>query len=162
MSGDDDYDVITVCTEDNKEFTVLKKHLRLSKTIVNIMEDGAFGVIPLPNITSSVFENIIRYLMLLEKNILPVGRAHTDLDLLGWEQHYMDSITLDMVREILLAANYLDCPTLLDCCTRYVAKVITDCKTAPIMRETLGIINDFEPGEEETIRKQNIWQDPVE
>ena len=57
-----------------------------------------------------------------------------------------------------MAANYLDCPGLLNLSCKKVAFMIKG-KTPQEIRDTFGIENDLTPEELEQIKKGNEWCD---
>ncbi|KAI0020499.1 Skp1 family, dimerization domain-containing protein [Xylariomycetidae sp. FL0641] len=64
--------------------------------------------------------------------------------------------TREGLLEVILAANYLDIKDLLDQACRTVADRLSG-KSTQQMREILGVENDFDPAEEEQLRKDNAW-----
>ncbi|VDP56534.1 unnamed protein product [Heligmosomoides polygyrus] len=61
-----------------------------------------------------------------------------------------------MIFELIMAANYLDIPGLLDDGCRKIASMMKG-KTPEEIRNMFNIANDFTPEEEEAIRKENAW-----
>jgi S-phase kinase-associated protein 1 len=60
------------------------------------------------------------------------------------------------VFRLIMAANFLDMKPLLDMGCKYIANLIRG-RSAEQIRQTLGLVNDFTPQEEERIRKENAW-----
>ncbi|PWA73567.1 S-phase kinase-associated protein 1-like protein [Artemisia annua] len=58
--------------------------------------------------------------------------------------------------EVILAANYLNIPALMDVTCQQMADLVK-CKTCEEVRETFHIENDFTPEEEEENRKKDPW-----
>ncbi|KAF3535106.1 hypothetical protein F2Q69_00023524 [Brassica cretica] len=65
-------------------------------------------------------------------------------------------VDLDTISELILAANYLNLPGLLDLSCQTLADYIKD-KTPEDVREIFKIQNDFTPEEEAAVRKENVW-----
>ena len=72
-----------------------------------------------------------------------------------WDADFV-SVDQEMVFEIILAANNLDIPSLLDLACAKVASLIKG-KTPEEIRETFNIVNDFTPEEEAQVRAENAW-----
>ena len=72
-----------------------------------------------------------------------------------WDADFV-SVDQEMVFEIILAANNLDIPSLLDLACAKVASLIKG-KTPEEIRETFNIVNDFTPEEEAQVREENAW-----
>lgn len=89
------------------------------------------------------------------KYIKPVGTEKRCDDILPWDLEFfkVDQVTLF---NLVLAANYLDIPILLDVSCKSIANLIKG-KTPEEIRATFNIKNDFTPEEEEFIRKENAW-----
>jgi len=62
----------------------------------------------------------------------------------------------DVVFELMLVANFLNIPSLLDLMCAVVATLIKG-KTPEQIRETFSIENNFTPEEEEAVRQENRW-----
>ena len=69
---------------------------------------------------------------------------------------YVSSYDTETTFEIILAANYLDCKSLLELMCAYVASMIKG-KEPEEIRKTFNIKNDFSPEEEQKIRDENKW-----
>ena len=73
-----------------------------------------------------------------------------------WCVSFIESLEQDILFELILAANLLDYPALLDCTSAKVASMIKGTSVEEI-RRTFNIVNDFTPEEEEQIRAENKW-----
>jgi len=58
--------------------------------------------------------------------------------------------------QVILAANYLDIPDLIDAACLKIAHLIKG-KTPQQIRDMFNIANDFTPEEEEEVKRQNAW-----
>ena len=71
-----------------------------------------------------------------------------------WDADFMERGDQEMLFELVLAANNLDIPSLLDLTCAKVASMIKG-KTPEEIRETFNIVNDFTP--EAQVRAENAW-----
>ncbi|TYI42710.1 hypothetical protein ES332_A01G117800v1 [Gossypium tomentosum] len=60
------------------------------------------------------------------------------------------------MKQMIMAANYLDAKDLLEMLTQAVADRIKN-KSVEYVRKVFGIENDYTPEEEAELRKQNEW-----
>ncbi|KAJ1491295.1 Skp1 family, dimerization domain-containing protein [Baffinella frigidus] len=67
------------------------------------------------------------------------------------------TLTPQVLFNLILAANFLDIKDLLDLTCKTVAEYIKQCKTPEEIRQRFNIPNDFTPEEEEEVRKENAW-----
>merc|ERR1711920_154051 len=72
-----------------------------------------------------------------------------------WEEEYL-KLDHPTLFQLILAANFLNCQTLLDLTCKNVADQIRG-KTPEQIRNHFNIRNDFTPEEEEEVRKENAW-----
>ena len=116
--------------------------------------------VPLTNVKSNVLRKIKDYLehyvdtepREIEKP-LASSDYHECVD--QWDFDYIN-VDLDLVFEIILAANYMDIKSLLELAASRVASVIKG-KSPEEIRKTFNIQNDFTPEEEQQIREENQW-----
>ncbi|RCN37857.1 Skp1 family, dimerization domain protein [Ancylostoma caninum] len=78
-----------------------------------------------------------------------------DQEIEKWDEEYF-KVDHGMLFDIIMAANYLDIPGLLDSSCKVVAAMMRG-KTPEEIRVMFNITNDFTPEEEENIRKENAW-----
>uniref|UniRef100_A0A8R1YMC4 Skp1-related protein n=1 Tax=Pristionchus pacificus TaxID=54126 RepID=A0A8R1YMC4_PRIPA len=156
---------ITLTSSDDKSFSVDRlviKHAGTIETLISTMglEDSEEPSmpIPLPNVTSSVLQLVIEWLIQHKDD--PVkeekeddGERRTD-DIPQWDQDFLKDKPQSVLFDILLAANYLDIKGLMQTCCKTVANQIKG-KTPEELRAHFNIKNDFTPEEEEQIRKEN-------
>ncbi|KAI1378780.1 Skp1 family, dimerization domain-containing protein [Hypoxylon crocopeplum] len=71
-----------------------------------------------------------------------------------WCKDFLMNLDQSQLMSLILAANYLDIPVVLDYGTKTIAHQVKDMTTEQ-MREFFGVENDFTPEEEEQIRKEN-------
>mmetsp|Transcript_47635 Transcript_47635/g.121544 ORF Transcript_47635/g.121544 Transcript_47635/m.121544 type:complete len:175 (-) Transcript_47635:94-618(-) len=72
----------------------------------------------------------------------------------AWEAAYLAPLNADDLHDLLLAANFLHAEPLMTLCFRAVGDAMRGKAPAEI-RAHFGIPNDFEPGEEDAIRREN-------
>ncbi|XP_058740272.1 SKP1-like protein 1A [Vicia villosa] len=142
--------MITLKSHDGEIFEVEEAVALESQTIKHMIEDGcAENAIPLPNVTGSILAKIIEY---CKKHV--DAEASSD-DLKEWDAEFVkvDSATLF---NIILAANYLNIPSLLELTFQAVAELMKG-MTPEEVRTMFNIKNDFTPEEEAEVRRENQW-----
>jgi S-phase kinase-associated protein 1 len=165
-------DTVKIITSDDVEFVVSVESLKTSTTLRNLMDDLADAnedlatTIPLPNLDSAVFAHMVVWMDRLAAKARTDGKSESEAaeseasdkmaKLPEWEETYFKKLNLQVVFDIMLAANYLDVNYVLTCCAKYVASLITG-KTPEQIRKTFNIKNDFTPDEEAQVLKENEW-----
>lgn len=171
---------VTIKTKDNQTYAFpveMSEHLGLIKTMMSkdtneVDSDGSddedddsnTDIIPLPNVESKYFKEILKFLEILLTNELPkIQKPLIDSDMakvLGENgkvyADYVSSYDTDTIFEIISASNYLDCKPLLNLMCAKVASEIKG-KTPEEIRTKFNIENDFSPEEEAKIREENKW-----
>lgn len=121
--GDDD--VINLQTDDNKIYQVYYKHIKLSKTVFNVIEDaGIEQIIPVLGVTGKMLENAIEY-------------CKTPEDKDRWIKQLAE-LSLQQLCEMIHTANKLDIGDLLDMSTDTMVNHIKG-KTPEQLRAFFGI-----------------------
>lgn len=157
---------ITLVSEDGKQFEINVEAAKGSTHLSHFMEGGDPSMpMPLPKVKSHVLEKIVEYLEYY-KNRKP-KEIHKPLPNLPfthlvdeWDAKFI-SLENRLIFELMLGANYLDIPGLLDLCGAKIAVEIRSKSVAEI-RKAFNIKNDFTPEEEAQIREENRWCDPTE
>lgn len=157
--------MVNLTTSDDVEFKVDREVVERSVLIKNMLEDVGESeqAIPLPNVSSSVMKKVLEYCEHHRGEPLPsadVDQSQDETrkrttDISEWDQKFI-TVDQEMLFEIILAANYLDIKSLLDVGCKTVANMIKG-KTPEEIRKTFNIKNDFNPQEEEQVRKENEW-----
>ncbi|CAJ0594100.1 unnamed protein product [Cylicocyclus nassatus] len=128
-----------------------------SKLITTMLEDLNLQdddtPIPIPNVTSLVFKKIVTWCERRGSNLEATSSAEEE----QWRKQYF-KIDNGLLFDIIMAANYLDIPDLLDSACKVVAGMMRG-KSVQEIRTLFNITNDFTPQEEEEIRKENSWED---
>ncbi|KAG2282900.1 hypothetical protein Bca4012_051575 [Brassica carinata] len=144
---------IVLTSSDGDSFEIDEAVARESHTIAEMLEAGCAGTIPLQNVTGKILDKVIDYC----KTHVEAGPIDEDEEakkkLKIWKAEFM-KVDLDTISELILAANYLNLPGLLDLSCQTLADYIKD-KTPEDVREIFKIQNDFTPEEEAAVRKEN-------
>eukprot|EP01057_Protomagalhaensia_wolfi_P006329 Protomagalhaensia_wolfi_Nauph_80__6328@NODE_986_length_1828_cov_265_116266_g744_i0_p2_GENE_NODE_986_length_1828_cov_265_116266_g744_i0NODE_986_length_1828_cov_265_116266_g744_i0_p2_ORF_typecomplete_len167_score48_58Skp1/PF01466_19/2_1e03Skp1/PF01466_19/1_1e24Skp1_POZ/PF03931_15/1_2e13DUF3342/PF11822_8/0_022BetaCasp/PF10996_8/0_1_NODE_986_length_1828_cov_265_116266_g744_i0109609 len=154
---------VTLKSKDDKKFEISREAARLSGTLSSIMAKGdPNSDIPV-SVDSPVLEKIIEYLNNYKNRSpedIPKPLPASPLAELipEWDAKYI-AMEQTMIFELILGANYLDIPGLLDLCCAKVASEIRN-KSVDEIRKVFGIENDFTPEEEAQIREENKWCEP--
>uniref|UniRef100_A0A0E0LZ45 SKP1-like protein n=1 Tax=Oryza punctata TaxID=4537 RepID=A0A0E0LZ45_ORYPU len=154
-------DMILLITSDGQQFEMTEAEASMSKLVSNMIEDDCTeNGVPLPNVTSNVLAKVLEYCKkhaaaaaAAAKDV--AAKASKDQELKSFDASFID-VDNTMLFNLILAANYLNVPSLLDLASRHMAELIKG-KTVQQIRYLFGIVNDFTPEEEEEIRKENQW-----
>ncbi|XP_033125092.1 S-phase kinase-associated protein 1 [Anneissia japonica] len=155
---------IKLQSSDGEVFEVEVEIAKQSVTIKTMLEDLGMDeeeedAIPLPNVNSAILKKVIQWCTFHKDDPPPPEdeenkEKRTD-DLCGHDIEFL-KVDQGTLFELILAANYLDIKGLLDATCKTVANMIKG-KTPEEIRKTFNIKNDFTPGEEEQVRKENSW-----
>jgi S-phase kinase-associated protein 1 len=153
--------IITLVSSDGDKFQLSEKAARRSQLIKGIIDDYPDDPeVPLHNVKSQILKLIITYLENYKDNDpreierpLPSNNFNECVD--SWDYQFID-LELDLIFEIILAANYMDIKPLMELASSKVASIIKG-KSPEKIREVFNIQNDFTPEEEAQIREENQW-----
>lgn len=120
--------------------------------------------IPIPDIDSETLKKIIEFCQHFEDEPLyvapttsepsrPIPNPET------FEMKFLLSFDNDEFRKIILGANYLDIPRLVDACCYRLAMMIEG-KSVDEVRKIFEISSDYTADEEEQLRMENQWYLP--
>ena len=161
MEEEDDSKVILI-SSDSKTFELSAKAAKLSKLIKESIQSNTEDTVEfhVNNVKGEVLKKVVEYLehykdeepKKIEK---PLPSANFKECVCEWDFNYSD-ISLDIIFEIILAANYLDIPPLLGLASAKVASILKG-KMSEEIREIFGINNNFIPEEEQQIIEENKW-----
>ncbi|PPS16295.1 hypothetical protein GOBAR_AA04277 [Gossypium barbadense] len=135
---------ITLLTADEEEFVVdeaIAMEFGTVKTYYEDNLDSCDEAIPLPNVTS-------KYLAKYEEE--------EDEEAKAFDEALFNTLDNEGMKQMIMAANYLDAKDLLEMLTQAVADRIKN-KSVEYVRKVFGIENDYTPEEEAELRKQNEW-----
>lgn len=110
--------LIKLSTSDGKEYQLEKSIICQSNLIKNMLQDLEMqdNTIPLPNITSSIMDIVVQYASMHIDD-----EPETTNDISKADRTLMD-VPHKILFDIVLAANYLDFPGLLDLGCRCIAE----------------------------------------
>jgi len=141
--------MISLITSDNVVFKVKPSIAKEMGTVQSFVDesDGKITTVPLHNVTSSELPWIIEY---CEKNV--AGEINK-----AFEAEFVKNLNNEEVKDLFLAANYLDMKKLLDFTSQIIADRIAN-KSVEYVRKYFGIEDtEFLPGEEEKLREELAW-----
>ncbi|KAG7955223.1 hypothetical protein I3843_11G059600 [Carya illinoinensis] len=118
----------------------------------------------LPNVKerelSKVIEYCTRALEFSAKSAAAAGDRDAErvvrVEREGFEAEFVNELSNDMLKELILAVDYLDIKEMLDFLTQSVANRIQN-RSVEYVRQFFDIANDFTPQEEEQIHQENAW-----
>lgn len=154
--------------EDNVAFErdVPRQVLLQSNMIKDMVECcGDCDYIPLPlfNMKSERhFDLAMQYCEYMLAEEFPHDRDPENIegDLTEWEKNYMEQLDSDTLYDLIMVANFLYIPYLLEALCFWAAEGIKG-KSPEEIREQLGIENDLTQEEEEEIENENKFVDRV-
>ena len=152
---------ITLVSSDGEKMQIAAKAAQRSQLVKGIIEDYPDDAeVPLNNVKSNILKKIKEYLEHYAdtepKEIeRPLASQNYQECVDAWDFEFIN-VDLDLVFEIILAANYMDIKSLLELASSKVASIIKG-KTPEEIRKTFNIQNDFTPEEEQQIREENQW-----
>ncbi|XP_052184517.1 SKP1-like protein 1A [Diospyros lotus] len=136
-------------SSDGRIFTLEERAAVQSEMLKLMVEDNcAFGTIPMPNVDSRTLAMVIDF---CKRHADPTGK--TDLE--AFDAQFVDKDQATLF-DLLMAANYLNIPGLLDKLSGKIADMIKG-KSPEEIRQIFNIKNDFTQKEEEEIRRENGW-----
>ncbi|XP_044506114.1 SKP1-like protein 14 [Mangifera indica] len=152
---------ITLKAEDGHLFEIEKvAAMECLGTVNNFFEDDANDadnvIVPIHNVSSAVLAQIIIYCNKHAGFREEEAEEPQKAEMRAFDDGFIKNQSVDMLKEILLAANYLNAKSLLTLTLDKFAERIKN-KSVEYVREVFGIENDFTEEEEEKIRKENAW-----
>lgn len=107
-------------------------------------------------LTEVVFRKAIEYLEIKHTcDVFETVDTLVCVPLSTWESHFIDN-NLELVFELLSAADYLGIESLANTMTRYIATQLIN-KTTDQIRRQFHIVNDFSHDEDAVIQHDNQW-----
>ena len=146
-------EIVTLVSNDGQEYSASQAAVEKCQTVKDSIEDvGVDTPIPLPNVTGDILKKVLTY----AKYDLEHPEVENDKkEISEWENQFleMDQTTLF---SMILAANYLNYPRLLDLCCKSVANMIKG-KTVEEIRKVFNVQNDFTEEEEKQVEAESEW-----
>lgn len=115
-------------------------------------------VVPLPNVSSDILTKVLQWITYHKDDPEPM-KDDEDKEIVNfseWDTEFLNTLDMEVLFELIKAANYLDIKGLLNMTCQNVANMMKG-KSAEEIRQIFNIKNDFTPEEEEQIRKENEW-----
>ncbi|KAK8623164.1 hypothetical protein V6N13_118055 [Hibiscus sabdariffa] len=156
---------------DEQEFEVeeaVAMEFGIVKTYFEDNPDSCDEPIPLPNVESKYLSKVIEYCRwhLDHKARKPAkpppkyqffqSEGEEDSEAEAFDRELFNSLDNEGMRQMVLAANYLDVKDLLEMMVQAVANKLAN-KSVEYVRRFFEIENDYTPEEEAELRKQNEW-----
>jgi S-phase kinase-associated protein 1 len=148
--------LISLRTSDEREYQVERNIILQSQLIKKMLEDlENVETIPLENISSSTLDIILEYARLHKDDVVPEEPVEKSIEDLTEEDLRLLDIDHKKLFEVIIAANYLDFPSLLDVGCRIVAKRIKG-KTVEQIQETFEIPKEhfYSPEERKAMEEE--------
>jgi len=147
---------------DRDKIEVSRKAAEMSHLIKEMLEEDEEDNpdIPLPNVQKSALKKVVEFCERHTENPMPqISRPikNNDMKLIvgEWDANYID-IEQEVLFKVILAANYLDIPDLLDLGCAKIASMIKN-KTPDEIKDLFNIDKNSTSEEEEQVRKENPW-----
>ena len=153
--------MITLVSSDGVKMQITAKAAKKSQFLKEIVEDNSDDIeLPFNNIKSNVLKKIKEYLEHYQdtepkKIEKPLASSNYQECVDAWDFEFIN-VDLDLLFEIINAANFIDIQPLIELGTSKIASLIKG-KTPNEIRKLFNIQKEFTPEEEEQIRKENQW-----
>jgi hypothetical protein len=172
---------VKLVTSDDETLEVPLQVARMSETIKNLLDDIGGGdadmPIPISNVSAGVLRAILVYLdhyKDVDRLLVPVYQKELEVHRTApecpsarppfyhpvlieeWDQEFCSAMDTNTLFEVMLAANYLDIPSLLALTEKTIGEMLRN-KTPEAIRKQFGIVNNHTPAEELQLRKEVVW-----
>lgn len=151
--------MIALRSQDGEVFQVPRATALMSVTVRNVIEDvDDAGAVPV-SVDSRTLASVLQYCNFrahAEEGTDHLGNARPPVTVENFNAAFLEELKTEELFRVILAANLLDIPCLLDLGCKKVADMIRGRSTEQI-RLLFGIVNDFTKEEEEAIRRENAW-----
>eukprot|EP00099_Drosophila_melanogaster_P020340 NP_611796.1 SKP1-related F [Drosophila melanogaster] len=154
--------VIKLQSSDGEIFETDIETAKCSSTIKTLLEDCPVEaendtLIPLPNVNSTILKKVLIWAKhhredIAEENEEEAAKS-VAVQITPWDAEFL-SMDQGTLFELILAANYLDIPNLLNAACMTVANMIKG-RTTEEIRQTFHITNDFSPSEEDLMTMES-------
>ncbi|CAN1229788.1 SKP1-like protein 4 [Linum perenne] len=153
-------------SSDGETFEVSEAVASKSKMIKNMIDDDcADGTIPVANVTGKVMAKVANVTGKVMAKVIEYCKKHVDEEekhqaaanpLKDWDGKFVKELSMEMLFDVTLAANYLDIKELLDLTCEYIASMMKG-KEPEEIRKIFNIKNDYTKEEEDEVRRENQW-----
>ncbi|KAJ4884966.1 SKP1-like protein 4 [Raphanus sativus] len=154
--------MIMLKSSDGESFVVEEAAARQSKIISFLVEEFPDQELPFTNLTSEILGKVMEYCKkhVVEDDVCGDSSSSSSSsdDLKKWDAKFVGEIDQPMLMDLIMAANYLHIPSLLDVTCQKVADMIAACNDEKEIRATFNIENDFTEEEVEAIRMENQYR----
>ncbi|XWS10606.1 hypothetical protein CRYUN_Cryun38cG0010800 [Craigia yunnanensis] len=150
---------IVLRADDNHEFEVDEAIAMEFGTVRTFFEDNPDATeepIPLLNVSSKCLSTIIEYCKSHLAFRARDSSSSVEDEAKAYDVELVKALDNESLKEMILAANYLNMKDLLDMLNQAVADRIKN-KSVEYVRRFFGIENDYSPEEEAEVRAQNEW-----
>jgi S-phase kinase-associated protein 1 len=157
-------DNVTLVSTEGDKFEVPKNIAKQSKLVESMVDDDDDDdddhEIPIVNVKNKVLVKVIAFMKHYDKEEMkeiekPLTKNNIEELVQPFYADYVN-VDQDALFELIMAANYMNVPPLLDLTCAKVASQIKG-KSPEEIRATFNIVNDFTPEEEAQIREENNW-----
>ncbi|CAH8387608.1 unnamed protein product [Eruca vesicaria subsp. sativa] len=148
---------ITLTSSDGANFEIEEAVALEFGIVANMIEDDCVNeAIPLANVTGKILGLAIEYCKTHVEAGASEDKEEAAEKLKKWDEDFVADCDNEMLFELILAANYLNCKGLLEITCQRVADNIKN-KTVEEVRTLFNIENDFTEEEEAEVRNDNEW-----
>lgn len=155
--------IITLIRDPTYTREISLEACRLSDLLVDLLgEEDGDAELPLDNVDPAVMDKVLVFLEYHKSNpMAAIAKPITTnvvKDIVGeWDADYIDLMgNQELLMDLILAANYLNCTSLLDLGILKIASEVKD-KEPDDIKTAFHIDKDVTPEEERQVREQNLW-----
>ncbi|KIK63416.1 hypothetical protein GYMLUDRAFT_163098 [Collybiopsis luxurians FD-317 M1] len=152
--------IFTLLSSDGEYIMAAKDVITRSVMIRYMLEDVGERdePIPLPNVSGAVLRKVLEYCEHYRGEALgdieDDDTRRKEIEMNEWDEKFI-SVNKETLFKIISAANYLDIKPLLELGCKAIALTIKGMSTKE-MRQFFGVVNDFTPEEEVSIRELHL------
>jgi S-phase kinase-associated protein 1 len=149
-------------SKEDVEHKISRKAAEVSVLIKNTLQDASIDdPIPLLEVEDKILVKIIEYLNHFNGVAPPEIEKPLKSQVLKevtdeWSASFIDGMTLEILVDLTVAANYMEIQCLLDLCCAKIASMCKD-KSEEEIFKTFGITETFTEEEKAKIREENKW-----
>ena len=155
-------DNIKVQSKDGKDFTISKKAAGLSVLLKStILDFQGDIVVPLSEMDDKTTQKVVDYLLHFDgempQEIEKPLKSATMVDVTDpWSAEFVDTMPLEDLVDVTVAANFMEIQPLLDLTCAKIASMCKD-KTEEEIFKTFGVTETFTEEEKAKVREENKW-----